>query len=435
MLTPAVAASSARRSSGGGSRSAITQTLLRADSTRYTVPLTVEASVGAGPGTSDQETLAILLTGGGARAAYQVGYLRWIAQHIPEINFPILTGVSAGAINAAYLASCAGPQAEAIERLTRLWRELTVDKVFRVDAPSLLGHVARWGVRLVSGGGVIAPQVRGLLDSAPLEKTLASGFRLTDDNREIDGIQQRLESRSLSALAVLTSNYGTGQSVIWIQGRDLPAWERPDRRSRRTKITLDHVLASSALPLFFPAVRLDGAWYGDGGIRLTAPCSPAIHLGATRILALSTRYRAGLDEADRLTVQGYPPPLQISGQLLNAIFLDDLNSDARELERLNALLRDLPPEKRRGLRQVQLMVARPSQDLGHMVAEYEPKLPRIFRHLTRGLGSRETTSPDILSLLAFDPGYLNALIDLGEADAATHEGEIRALLCPQVKAS
>ncbi len=306
--------------------------------------------------------------------------------------------------------------------------------MFRVDAPSLLGHVARWGVRLVAGGTPIAPRVRGLVDTAPLERFLASVFGIDRNGGEIRGIAQRIESRRLSALAVMTSNYGTGQSVVWIQGPRLKAWERPERRSWQTNITLDHVLASAALPLFFPAVKLGDSWYGDGGIRLTAPCSPAIHLGATRILALSTRYRAGLDEADKSVVQGYPPPLQISGQLLNAIFLDDLNSDARELERINVLVRDLPPEKRRGLRPVQLMVARPSRDLGHMVAEFERNLPRVFRHLTRGLGSRETSSPDVLSLLAFDPAYIGALVDLGEADAADHEREIRALLCPTATA-
>lgn len=379
--------------------------------------------------------LAILLTGGGARAAYQVGYLRWIARAFPDINFPILTGVSAGAINAAFLAASAGPQAQAIERLSTIWRELTVDRVFRVDAASLMSQVVRWGARLVSGGGAIAPQVRGLVDTAPLARTLASAFGTTEHGGEIDGIRQRLESRQLWALAVLTSNYGTGQSVVWIQGHGLPDWERPERRSRRTNLTLDHVLASAALPLFFPAVKLEGAWYGDGGIRLTAPCSPAIHLGATRILALSTRYPARIDEADQPTSQGYPPPMQISGQLLNAVFLDDLNSDARELERINVLIRDLPPEKRRGLRPIQLMVARPSRDLGHMVVEYEPRLPRIFRHLIRGLGSRETSSPDVLSLLAFDPGYLGALHELGEADAAAHESELRALLYPSATAS
>ena len=235
--------------------------------------------------TTGTGSLAIVLTGGGARAAYQVGFLRWIAQNIPDVNFPILTGVSAGAINATYLAAYPGTQAEAIEHLYDLWRGLTVDKVFRVDAPSLLSHVARWGLRLVSGGAAIAPRVRSLVDTAPLRKTLTSAFDVLPAGGEIACIEQHLESRRLWALAIVTSNYGTGQSVIWIQGRDLHVWERPQRRSRQTQITIDHVMASAALPLFFPAISLERGWHGDGGIRLTAPCSPAIHLGATRILA------------------------------------------------------------------------------------------------------------------------------------------------------
>ena len=386
---------------------------------------TAETRVSPKTGTG---SLAIVLTGGGARAAYQVGFLRWIAQNIPDVNFPILTGVSAGAINATYLAAYPGTQAEAIEHLYKLWRGLTVEKVFRADAPSLLSHVARWGLQLVSGGAAIAPRVRGLVDTDPLRETLATAFDVSPAGGKIARIEQHLESRRLWALAIVTSNYGTGQSVIWIQGRDLHAWERPQRRSRKTQIMIDHVMASAALPLFFPAINLERGWHGDGGIRLTAPCSPAIHLGATRILALSTRYGATIEEADEPSVKGYPPPLQISGQLLNAIFLDDLDRDAQSLERVNMLLRDVPPEKRRGLRPIELVVARPSRDLGRMVAKIEPQLPRAFRYLTRGLGSRETARPDVLSLLAFDPEYISTLIDLGQADAATHEAEIRALI-------
>ena len=381
----------------------------------------------SGAGTHPASDVAIVLTGGGARAAYQVGFLRWIARNVPDVNFPIVTGVSAGAINAAFLASYPGTQGEAIERLATLWESLSVEKVFRVDTPSLLSHVAKWSLRLVSGGGAVAPVVRGLVDTDPLRATLESAFEICEGGIS-HGVARHLESRRLWAVAIVTSNYTTGQSVIWIQGRDLKDWERPERRSRQTTISLDHVMASAALPLFFPAVRLDGAWYGDGGIRLTAPCSPAIHLGATRILSLSTRYSGSLEEADRPKVAGYPPPLQISGQLLNAIFLDDLGRDAQELQRINMLLREVPPEKRRGLRPIQLLVARPSQDLGRLVAEYEPRLPRLFRHLTRSLGSRETSTPDILSLLAFDPDYISALIAIGESDAATHADEIRALL-------
>ena len=377
--------------------------------------------------TNTRGDLAIVLTGGGARAAYQVGFLRWIARHVPDVNFPIITGVSAGAINAAYLAAFPGTQAEAIERLAGLWQSLSVEQVFRVDTSSLLSQMARWGIRLVSGGSAIAPEVRGLVDTAPLRGTLETVFKLSAGGMS-RGIAQQLEARRLLALAIVTSNYTTGQSVIWIQGRDLRDWERPARRSRTTEISLDHVMASAALPLFFPAVRLNGAWYGDGGIRLTAPCSPAIHLGATRILALSTRYAASREEADEPMMTGYPPPLQISGQLLNAIFLDDLGRDSQELRRLNMLLRDVPPEKRRGLRTIKLLVARPSKDLGKLVAKFEPRLPRFFRHLTRSLGSRETSTPDVLSLLAFDPEYLSALIEIGEADAAMRADEIRTLL-------
>ena len=381
------------------------------------------------PGSEPQASndVAIVLTGGGARAAYQVGFLRWIAHNIPNVNFPIITGVSAGAINAAFLASYPGTQGEAIEQLTALWQSLSVEQVFRVDTSSLLSNVAKWSVRLVSGGGAVAPAVRGLVDTAPLRRTLGTAFNISNDGMS-RGITRQLQSRRLLALAIVTSNYTTGQSVTWIQGRDLKDWERPERRSRQTAVSVDHVMASAALPLFFPAVQLEGGWYGDGGIRLTAPCSPAIHLGATRILSLSTRYTGPPPEVKQSDVIGYPPPLQISGQLLNAIFLDDLGRDAQELQRVNMLLRDVPPEKRRGLRPIQLLVARPSQDLGRLVAEYEPRLPRLFRHLTRSLGSRETSTPDILSLLAFDPDYISALIAIGESDAATQADEIRALL-------
>ena len=386
--------------------------------------MTGAASAGASPAKTGD--LAIVLTGGGARAAYQVGFLRCIARHVPDLHFPILTGVSAGAINAAYLAAHPGTQAEAIVALTDLWRGLSVERVFRVDTPTLVSNVARWGIRLVSGGGPIAPRVRGLLDTAPLRETLASSFDLPGGGFPL--IQERLERRELWALAIVTSSYTTGQSVIWIGGRDLQEWERPSRRSRQARIVLDHVMASGAIPLFFPAVRLDSGWYGDGGIKLTAPCSPAIHLGATRVLALSTRYDATREEAEKPKIEGYPPPLQICGQLLNAVFLDDLHRDAQNLRRVNKLIADLPPEKWNGLRPIELMVVRPSRDLGTLVSDYERRLPRVFRHLTRSLGSRETTSPDVLSLLAFDPEYVGALIDIGETDAESHATEIRAFL-------
>ena len=219
--------------------------------------------------------------------------------------------------------------------------------------------------------------------------------------------------------------------MIWVQGGDIEDWERPNRRSRKTAITVEHIMASAALPLFFPAIRLDDGWYGDGGIRMVTPCSPAIHLGARRILAVSNRYRSSMQEADRPLIRGYPPPAQIAGQLIQAMFLDDLDRDRLNLERLNQLLEALPPERRRGLRPVELVVIRPSLDFGRLAGEFEPRLPWFFRHLTRGLGSRETASPDLLSLLMFQTDYIARLIEIGEADAEAEADHIDELLDSQ----
>ena len=371
------------------------------------------------------DDLAILLPGGGARGAYQVGFLRWVSRNVPDAHFPIVTGVSAGAINAAFLASYRGSQTEAVDRLFDLWSNLTAERVFRTDGPSLGGLVARWGIRLIAGGARLAPAVQGLVDTSPLRETLADVFKTR--NGAIAGIADNIAEGRLWALALLTSHYGTGQSVVWTQGRDLREWARPDRRSRNTALTLDHVLASSALPLFFPAVRLADGWHGDGGIRLTAPFSPALHLGANRILAVSTRFGAS-GTIDNANTRRHPPPMQIAGQLLDAVFLDDLDRDALELERINRLLREVAPEKRRGMRPIELLVIRPSVDISRLAAEYEAQLPRAFRHLVRGLGSREVKSPDLLSLLAFEPAYLTRLMELGESDAAANADRIRVLL-------
>ena len=376
---------------------------------------------------SQQDDLAIVLDGGGARAAYQVGLLRWIARRYPDLRLRVITGVSAGAINAVFLASHRGPFSSAVDDLSKIWASLTIDQVFRVDTRSLLSNLWQWGLRLVSGGGTIAPPLSGLVDTTPLRRTLDAAFPLAPGGA-IAGIDSNLDTGRLAALAVVTSSYTTGRSVAWVQGRDIEDWERPFRHSRQTRMTVDHVMASTALPLLFPAVQLENAWYGDGGIRLTAPHAAAIHLGASRILAFSTRYRGSLNEAERPQVRRYPPPMQIAGQLLNAIFLDDHDRDALNLARINRLLEDLPPEKRRGLRIVDLVLVRPSQDIGRLAAGYEVRLPRFFRHLLRSAGARETTSPDLLSLLMFDSEYLKALMAIGEADAEARAADIDTIL-------
>lgn len=229
-------------------------------------------------------------------------------------------------------------------------------------------------------------------------------------------------------MALSTSSYTTGQSVTWVQGEEIPEWERPQRRSHNTTLSVEHVMASAALPLFFPAIQLEDGWYGDGGVRLTAPLSPAVHLGADRIMAISTRYAPSVAEADAPAVGGYPPPAQVVGVLMNSIFLDLLDHDALRLERLNRLVDRLPEEERMGLRRVRLLTLRPSEDLGRLSSQYEPDLPSTFRFLTRGLGTRETESPDFLSLVLFHPDYLRTLMEIGEADAKARRDEIEEFL-------
>ena len=369
---------------------------------------------------------AIALSGGGARAAYQVGLVRHLARRHPEIRFPIITGVSAGAINAAFLASRRGSLRTAAEELSVLWESLLAEMVFAVDVPTLMANAARWATRLASGGTPGVPHVRGLLDTAPLRVLLQRTLGSVDG--EIPGIQENLERGLLHAAALTGLSYSTGQTVTWVQGRQITTWDRANRRAVATPLTVDHVMASAALPLLFPAVRVGPQWYGDGGIRLAAPLSPALHLGARRILAISTRYARSFGEADRPAIHGYPPPAQVVGHLLNAVFLDVLDEDVRRLRLVNTLVAKLPPAEREGLRCIDLLVLRPSVDLGRLAAEYEPRLPRAFRFLTRGLGSHQTASPDFLSLLMFQPDYLRRLIEIGEADAEARRDELAAFV-------
>jgi len=370
--------------------------------------------------------LAVVLTGGGARAAYQAGVLRGLGRHLPELRFPIVTGVSAGAINAVYIAAHPEPLGRAAVDLCRIWERIELDDVFRVDLGWLVRNLFRWLLRLGSGGGRFGAGTRGLLDATPLQHLFER--ELEAPSGKIEGVARNLEAGHLRAVSLATVNYGTGQTVSWVEGCDVDAWERPDRRARSTRLTVEHVMASSALPLLFPAVRLDGGWYGDGGIRLSAPLSPALHLGAERIFTISPRYARSREEADRPSQKGYPPPAQIAGNLLNAIFLDVLDQDVQRLERLNGVLRKLPPEERGGLEPVELLLLRPSQDLGRLSAEFEKQLPWGFRFLTRGLGTRDTESPDALSLLMFQPGYLRRLVELGERDAEARMPELVRLV-------
>lgn len=374
--------------------------------------------------TAVEHELGLVLTGGGARGAYQVGVLKWIARNYPDIHMPILTGVSAGAVNIAKLASSPGTFGQAVEELDVLWRSLTVEQVFRADAWSLARSAGGWALRLMSGGSRGAPRVRGFLDTKPLRDLLYDTLVAVDD--EITGIDYNLVRGRLKAVAIITTSYTTGQTVVFTKGNDVEPWRRPQRRTSVGPITIDMIMASAALPIFFPAVQIGSQWYGDGGIRLAAPLSPALHLGANRILAISTRYDRSAAEAEVAEVSGYPPPAQVLGLLLNAVFLDLVDQDANRLEKMNTLIERLPPEEREGMRPVRFLNVRPSQDLGQLAAQFEPQLPWAFRFMTRGLGTKEQRSPDVLAMLMFQPDYIARLIDMGEKDAERMAPELEA---------
>ena len=358
----------------------------------------------------------MVLGGGGARGAYQVGLLRAISRRYPHLKIPILVGVSAGAVNTVHLASHRGTFAEAMEDLVASWLSMTPDQVFKVDASSLTTNVLRSGLRLLRGGRGHPEQLKGMVETTPLRAFLERVFECAADGT-LPGINFNLERGTLHAVALCATSYTTSQCVTWVQGREIELWERPQRKSVSAHLTVDHVMASTALPLLFPAVSVGNEWYGDGGIRLTAPLSPALHLGASRVITISTRYDRSRTEADRPQLAGYPPPAQVLGVLYNAIFLDLIDQDVVRMERLNRLIENLPVDQRDGLRVIDMLVLRPSCDLGRLAGEYEPRLPGFFRFLTRGLGTRKTESPDFLSLVMFQEDYLRRLIAIGEEDA------------------
>ena len=378
-------------------------------------------------GTRGDSGLCFALGGGGARGAYQVGVLRHIARRRPELLVPLITGVSAGAINAAHLANHTGTLPERVESLVDLRRSLTVEQVFRVDGWALSKGMFQWGVQLsVLGGSEWGPQVRGLVDTAPLHEFLDRALGCREG--VLCGVAENIRAGNLRAVALTTTSYSTGRTITWCEGADLEHWERPNRLGRPVELELAHVMASAALPLFFPAVQIGGHWYGDGGIRLHAPLAPSIHLGAERILAISTRYGRTQSEAELPDSTGYPAPARVAGLLMNAIFLDLLDQDAMQLERINALLERVPVEARGDLRPVDLFVVRPSVDLGQLASDYEPKLPGLFRFLTRRLGTKASRSSDLLSLVMFQPDYIERLIELGERDAEAQTDGLEAFL-------
>jgi len=377
----------------------------------------------------DPPTPGILLPGGGARSAYQAGVIRYIAEEFPEAYFPIQTGVSAGAINAAHLGNHTGTFKEASQHVVDAWTGRELDDIIEIESNLSLLWDLLWDARAPSPEEPTSANVRsthGILDTTPLSETLHR--HLDEPDGTLSGVRPNLNDGRLRALAVVTTDYATGQTVTWVQGEDFDAWERPDRIGRHTQLTVDHVMASSSLPLIFPAVRIGDSWYGDGGIRLSAPLAPAVHLGADKILAISTLYSRSRAESEEIVLEGYPPTSQIVGVLMNAIFQDALPQDAHTLDRINALLEELPSGKRHGMRPLELLQIRPSVDLDVLAQDYREELPSPIQTLTSGFASRERESPNWMSVLLFHPGYIARLLEIGYGDAQDKHDRLEAFL-------
>jgi len=359
---------------------------------------------------------ALVLGGGGARAAYQTGVLEYVGEAFPRAAVPLMTGVSAGSINAAHLAADPGPWARRTARLTRYWEDLTMEDVF---TPRSLWTLGRSLVQ-----GTPSPK-QTLLDTAPLRDYLDQRLP-TDADGCLTGVTENLDSDRLEGLAISTSNYATLQTVTWVQGCEMTDWERPNRIGRRTRLHLDHVMASTALPMVFPAVRLEDAWYGDGGLRMLDPLAPAIHLGADRLFVVSTRYERSQAEAKAARTPAYPSLFQMMGILANVLLLDVLEHDAAVLRRINRLVRRIRPGQRGRLQPIDLLVLRPSKDLGALAGDFDLDIGGAMGGLLNLVEWQSDPPPDWWSMLLFEHGFIHRLLELGYNDAKRQHNRIEA---------
>jgi NTE family protein len=373
--------------------------------------------------------VGLVLTGGGARAAYQVGALRAISDFLAQRTSPfrVFAGVSAGAINCVSIASGADDFQESTRRLWNTWRELTPDRVYRTETRKLISIGGRWIKDLSAGGLLGSSQINFLLDTAPLRDLLEQTVPLAR-------LGYLHRAGFLRGVAVSATSYVNGAAVSFFDGApDIAPWYRRTRIGVRQRIRLAHIMASAAIPIFFPPVKIKGVYYGDGCIRMNAPLSPAIHLGADRILAIGVQSLGDLaPEATRTPRRDGLPPSEIAGVLLNGVFLDSLEADVERLERINRTLAYVPRQHQgtddQPLRKVPTLVLRPSSDLGALAADQYDRFPRMLRYLLKGIGATGETGSDLLSYLAFEPDYVGRLMELGYHDAVDRRDEIEAFL-------
>jgi NTE family protein len=389
----------------------------------------------------DTPLTGLVLSGGGARAAYQVGVLRAIArlrrEHASDTAlrrnpFGVICGTSAGAINAAALACNADQFDASVDGLAQVWQNFSADQVYRADSLGVIRSGAQW-LTMLSIGWVIArwrrARPRSLLDNTPLAELLQ---RLVP----LERLPHLLAKRHLQAVAVTASSYSSGEHLTFFQtAADLPTWSRSQRIAVRAELSHEHLLASAAIPFIFPATELVHAgrcgWFGDGSMRQTAPLSPAIHLGAQRLLIIGAG-RMHEPPGRQVANTGYPSLAQIAGHAMSIIFLDALAIDVERMQRINHTLALLSEEARRAtpLRPLDALVIAPSQRLDDIAARHQHSLPPPVRALLRGAGvsgqGREARGAALSSYLLFEAPYTRELMALGEADTDARRGEVLA---------
>jgi NTE family protein len=386
---------------------------------------------------TDPKKVGLILSGGGARAAYQVGVLKAIQKIVPRdtINpFDIIAGTSAGAINGVALASYAENYRIGIRHLERIWSNFSPEQIYRTDfwgVSSCLGRLAR---TTLIGRRYKHDRV-SLLDSAPLRELLGEVI-------QFDNIQKAIDNGALHAMCVTGSGLESGESVSFFQGHySITNWQRHRRIGYRARVTLDHLMASSAIPMVFPSVKINEEYYADGAVRQLAPISPALHLGAEKVLVIGVS-GAAHKRKERIALTGYPTPAKVMGHMLNAAFLDSMETDVERLQRINRTVSMIPENVRKKhgmeLKPIDLLEISPSQSLDDIAGRHAHELPQAIKLFFGGSGNTSRNGSGILSYLLFSSGFCKDLIALGYKDGMERREEIEEFFAdhlPQKKSA